>query len=53
MLNPLYALRLLLPLLCPPTFAVVQSTDATISCVVVDASGKVTACAGSEIVNDD
>src|SRR5580658_3235398 len=43
---------LLLLILCGATLALAQSTDATISGVVVDPSGKVIPGAGIEIVND-
>lgn len=48
----LSALRLLLLFLCTTSFALAQSTDATISGIVVDPSGKVIPEAGIEIVND-
>ena len=48
----LSALHLLLLILCATTFALAQSTDATISGVVVDPVGKVIPDAAIEIVND-
>lgn len=48
----LSALHLLLLILCATTFALAQSTDATISGVVVDPAGKVIPDAAIEIVND-
>lgn len=46
------ALRLLLLFLCTTSLALAQSTDATISGVVVDPSGRVIPDAAIEIVND-
>jgi hypothetical protein len=51
-LKYLSALHLLLLILCATTFALAQSTDATISGVVVDPVGKVIPDAAIEIVND-
>jgi hypothetical protein len=51
-LKSIRALRLLLLFLCTSPFALSQSTDAIISGVVVDLSGKVIPSAGIEIVND-
>lgn len=48
----LSALPLLLLILCATISASAQSTDATISGVVVDSTGKVIPGAGIEIVND-
>jgi hypothetical protein len=52
-LRCLCALQLLLFALCATTLAVAQSTDATISGVVVDTSGKVIPDAGIEILNEE
>src|SRR5260370_38320081 len=51
-LKYLCALRLLLFILCATTFVLAQSTDATLSGVVVDPSGKVITDAAIEILND-
>jgi hypothetical protein len=51
-LKYLSALPLLLLILCATISASAQSTDATISGVVVDSTGKVIPGAGIEIVND-
>ena len=45
-------LRLLLLMLCVTTFAIAQSTDATISGLVVDPSGRVVPNAEIEILNE-
>jgi hypothetical protein len=51
-LKRLYALSLLLLIFCASMLARAQSTDATISGVVVDPSGKVIVDAGIEILNE-
>ncbi len=51
-MNNLCALRLLLLILCVPAFIVAQSTDATISGLVVDPSGRVIPDADIEILNE-
>jgi len=51
-LNRIHALSLLLLIFCAPILASAQSTDATISGVVVDPSGKVITDAVIEILNE-
>jgi hypothetical protein len=50
--KPFCALCLLLMILCVTTFAVAQSTDATISGLVVDSSGRVITDADIQILNE-
>jgi hypothetical protein len=51
-LKSIHALPLLLLILCGTTFALAQSTDASISGVVVDPSGKVIPAADIELLNE-
>jgi hypothetical protein len=51
-LKPIHAFPLLLLILCATTFTLAQSTDGTISGVVVDPFGKVIPAAEIEILNE-